>query len=96
MPQTNVNIRMDEGLKKEAEHLFSELGLNMTTAVNIFVRQAVRQGKIPFELAVGKTDDDPFYDRANQLHLKKTIANLEAGRGLVVKTLDELKAMENG
>ncbi|MDL2264495.1 type II toxin-antitoxin system RelB/DinJ family antitoxin [Synergistaceae bacterium OttesenSCG-928-I11] len=93
MSQTNVNIRMDEGLKKDAEYLFSELGLNMTTAVNIFVRQAVRQGKIPFELTT-KTDDDPFYSKKNQVYLKKAIEDLEAGKGLVVKRLDELEAME--
>lgn len=96
MPQTNVNIRMDEGLKKEAEYLFSELGLNMTTAVNIFVRQAVRQGKIPFELTTKTADADPFYSRENQTYLRKAIKELEAGRGLVVKSLDELEAMENG
>jgi len=50
MGQTNINIRIDEDLKKEAERLFGELGMNMTTAVNIFVRQSVRMGKIPFEL----------------------------------------------
>ncbi|MEQ4487095.1 type II toxin-antitoxin system RelB/DinJ family antitoxin [Cohnella silvisoli] len=41
---------MDEDLKKEAESLFSDLGLNMSTAVNIFVRQSLRQGGIPFEV----------------------------------------------
>ena len=49
---TNISIRMEKDLKEQAENLFSELGLNMSTAFNIFVRQAVRQGKIPFELSV--------------------------------------------
>ena len=47
---TNLNIRMDTELKKQAEQLFSELGTSMTTAFNIFVRQAVRQGGIPCEI----------------------------------------------
>ncbi|AGL00732.1 type II toxin-antitoxin system RelB/DinJ family antitoxin [Desulfoscipio gibsoniae] len=47
---TNLNIRMDVELKKQAEELFSELGMNMTTAINIFLRQAVRQGSIPFAI----------------------------------------------
>jgi DNA-damage-inducible protein J len=51
MAQTNINIRIDETLKNQAENLFSELGINMTTAFNIFVRQAVRQRKIPFEIS---------------------------------------------
>ena len=47
---TNISIRMDTKLKKQAEQLFSELGMNMTTAFNVFVRQSVRQGGIPFEI----------------------------------------------
>lgn len=50
MAQTNVNIRMDEQLKKEAELLFKEIGLNMSAAVNMFVKQVIRQRKIPFEI----------------------------------------------
>ena len=46
---TNISIRMDTELKKQAESMFAEMGLNMTTAMNIFLRQVVRQGKIPFE-----------------------------------------------
>ena len=48
---TNISIRMDTELKKQAESMFAEMGLNMTTAMNIFLRQVVRQGKIPFEIA---------------------------------------------
>lgn len=49
---TNISIRMDIELKKQAEQLFSELGMNMTTAFNIFLRQAVRQQRIPFDIAL--------------------------------------------
>lgn len=49
---TNISVRMDVELKKQAEQLFSELGLNMTTAFNIFLRQAVRQQRIPFDIAL--------------------------------------------
>lgn len=49
---TNLTIRMDKDLKEQAEQLFSELGMNMTTAFTVFVRQAVRQGKIPFEISL--------------------------------------------
>ena len=52
METTNINIRMEKNLKKQAESLFSELGMNMTTAFNIFARQSVRQGKIPFEISL--------------------------------------------
>ena len=47
---TNINIKTDSVLKKNAEVLFEELGMNMSTALNIFLRQAVRENRIPFEL----------------------------------------------
>lgn len=77
MAQTNINIRIDEDLKKEAELLFSELGLNMTTAINIFVRQSIRQGGIPFEIT---TQTDPFYNPANLKRLKDSIQQMEQGK----------------
>lgn len=51
MATTNMSIRMDAELKKQAETMLSDMGLNMTTAMNMFLRQVVRQGKIPFEIA---------------------------------------------
>jgi len=51
---TNLSIRMDKEVKEQADQLFSELGMNMTTAMNIFVRQSVRQGKIPFEISLNQ------------------------------------------
>lgn len=48
----NISIRMDKDLKEQAESLFAELGMNMTTAFNVFLRQSVRQGKIPFEISL--------------------------------------------
>ena len=43
MATTNLNIRTDKEVKDKAEEIFSELGLNMTTAVNIFLRTAIRE-----------------------------------------------------
>ena len=45
---TNISIRMDAELKTAAEALFEELGMNLSTAFNIFVRQSLREGGIPF------------------------------------------------
>ena len=51
MATVNMSIRMDTELKKQADAMLSDMGLNMTTAMNMFLRQGVRQGKIPFEIA---------------------------------------------
>lgn len=49
---TNISIRMDCELKRQADMLFEELGMNITTAFNIFVRQTLREGKIPFDISI--------------------------------------------
>ena len=72
-----VNIRLDDGLKEKADLLLEELGLNMTTAVNIFVRQVVRQGGIPFDITV---NTDPFYSASNMKVLRQSIADADAGK----------------
>lgn len=46
----NMNIRMDESTKKQAQRLFAEFGLDMTTAINMFLKQSIREQRIPFEL----------------------------------------------
>ena len=51
MATTNITIRMDEELKKQAEELFADLGLSMTTAFLAFTKQAVREQRIPFNLS---------------------------------------------
>ena len=51
MKNVNVTLRVDEDLKKQADALFSELGLNLTTAFNIFLRQSVREQQIPFRVS---------------------------------------------
>ena len=72
-----VNIRIDDGLKERADFLFEELGLNMTTAVNIFVRQVVRQGCIPFAITI---HTDPFYSESNMRVLRQSIADADVGK----------------
>ncbi|GHU90233.1 hypothetical protein FACS189476_10110 [Spirochaetia bacterium] len=54
---TNLSIRIDRDLKNEADQMFTALGMNLTTAITVFVRQAVRQKKIPFEIALD-TDNE--------------------------------------
>ena len=52
MASTSMNIRMDKEIKKQAESIFNEIGMNMTTAINIFLRQAIRQNGMPFDLTL--------------------------------------------
>ncbi|MCH5188356.1 MAG: type II toxin-antitoxin system RelB/DinJ family antitoxin [Oscillospiraceae bacterium] len=55
---TNISIRMDADLKMQADKLFSELGMNISTAFNVFVRQALREGRIPFEISLNQPNQE--------------------------------------
>ncbi len=87
---TSLNIRIDKELKEQAEAFFNELGLNMSSAFIIFVRQSLREGRIPFELSVVA---DPFYSQANMAVLRQSAQEANEAN-FVTKTLDELRAME--
>jgi DNA-damage-inducible protein J len=83
--QTNVNIRMDENLKKQFDAFCSEIGMSMTTAFCVFAKTAVRQNRIPFEISA---ESDPFYSEANQARLRKSIDDLNAGKGKIHELIE--------
>ena len=90
MSQTTVNIRMDENLKKNMERTCKELGMSMSTAFTIFAKKVTREQRIPFEVSV-----DPFYSEKNLHHLRESLDQLNRG-DVVIKTIEELEAMEDG
>lgn len=57
MTTTNLNIRTDKDVKEQAEQIFNELGLNMTSAVNVFLRTTIRENGIPFSLKLNVPND---------------------------------------
>ena len=86
MAITNLNIRTDKDIKDQAEEIFNELGLNMTTAVNMFLRTVIRKHGIPFDLKLDVPNDT-------------TAATIAEGRKLMddpsaprYSSMDELKA----
>jgi DNA-damage-inducible protein J len=84
-----VNIRIDDTLKEEADHLFEELGMNISTAFTIFIRQTLRQRGIPFTITA---EPDSFYNPANMKWLEQSIEQGKQGR-YIVKTMEELERM---
>ena len=86
MATTNLNIRTDKDIKDQAEQIFNELGLNLTTAINMFLRTAIRENGIPFSLKL---------DVPNEV----TAAAIEEGRRIAYDSsvkgysnLEDLKA----
>lgn len=58
MATTNLNIRTDKEIKEAAEKIYSSLGLNMTTAINMFLRASIRESGIPFDLKLDIPNDE--------------------------------------
>lgn len=86
MDSTNLNIRTDKEVKLAAEKIFAELGLTMSTAVNLFLRQTIRENGIPFSLTLNVPNET-------------TAAAIEEGRRLAhdpnakrYSSMDDLKA----
>ena len=55
---SNMNIRMDKDVKEQAQRIFSQLGMDMTTAVNVFLRQVIRNNGLPFELRLDTPNEE--------------------------------------
>ncbi|EIK87035.1 type II toxin-antitoxin system RelB/DinJ family antitoxin [Gardnerella greenwoodii] len=86
MTTTNLNIRTDKVIKEQADKIFSQLGLNMTTAINMFLRTTIRENGIPFSLKLEVPNDT-------------TIAAIEEGRRIAsnpsvkgYRNMEDLKA----
>ena len=86
MATTNLNIRTDKTIKEQADQIYSELGLSMTAAINMFLRATIRTNGIPFSLTLNEPN-------------QTTIEAIEEGRCIArdpnVKgyhSIDELKA----
>ncbi len=58
MATTNLNVRTDKEIKEAAEKIYSSLGLNMTTAINMFLRASIRESGIPFDLKLNIPNDE--------------------------------------
>jgi len=72
-----INIRIDDDLKTRADHIFRELGLNMSSAFTMFLCQTIRHGGIPFEIT---TRTDPFYNAENIKILRQSIKEANEGK----------------
>ncbi len=86
MAATNLNIRTDKDIKDQAEQIFSELGLNMTTAINIFLRTAIREHGLPFPLKL----DVPNATTAAAIEEGRRIASDSSVKGY--SSMEELRA----
>ncbi len=80
-----ISLRVDDEVKHSAERILDDIGLSMSTAINIFLKTVARERRIPFELSA-----DPFYSKENMELLEKRIADVRSGKS----TLKEHELIE--
>ena len=83
----NVQVKVDDQLRDTAQAVAASMGLDLASAVRIFLTQMVRENGLPF-----KPSGDPFYNERNLAALDTSIAQLNTGQA-VTKTLDELDSV---
>ena len=88
---TNLSIRIDRDLKNEADQIFNALGMNLTTAITVFVKQSVRQKKIPFEIALN-TDESKLFSLRDTMAASERIWHNSMQNGTDKMTADEIDA----
>jgi len=84
MSSTHIHVRIDEDIKIQAQNVFNDMGMDITTAVNIFFRQVIRNRCFPFLPSA-----DPFYGETNMTHLLNVKADADIGRNMAIHDLVE-------
>ena len=102
---SNVSFRIDTDVKNQAERLFAELGLNMTTAFNIFLRQSIREGAIPFNITTSTPtntviaamlEDGALFMKGVYSRLAESETDVAAGRkSNAKKSLERIRGKHN-
>lgn len=77
-----INIRVDDEIKKQAENVCNDIGISLSSAINIYLKKLGREYKIPFEVSA-----DPFYSEKNIKYLEQKFEEYKSGK---------IKLVENG
>lgn len=81
---TRINFRVDDKVKEDAENALKSMGMNMSTALNIYLVKIGKEKRIPFEISA----EDPFYSDENIQRLKKSANEMEQTGGTIHKIED--------
>ncbi len=78
MAQATITARVDSNDKARFDHFCSDVGINTSIAVNMFVKAVLRENRIPFEIV---RSTDPFFSETNLAHVRKSVQELREGKG---------------
>ena len=85
MAQTTITVRVDSSDKSQFDSFCSNVGINTSTAINMFVKAVLRENRIPFEIT---QTSDPFFSESNMAHVRKSVQELRAGKGTVHELIE--------
>ena len=85
MAQTTITARVDASDKSKFDKFCSNVGINTSTAINMFVKAVLRENRIPFEIT---QTSDPFFSENNMAHVRKSVQELRAGKGSVHELIE--------
>ena len=80
MSQANLSVRIDEKDKKNFEIFCNETGMNVSVAINMFIKTVLREHKLPFEIKY-----DPFYSESNIKYLEKIVSDVKKGNAKFIE-----------
>lgn len=80
----NLQVKIDDKLNADAKAVAANIGMDVNTAVRIFLKQFVRENGLPFRPAA-----DPFFSPENIAHLEAAARDMDAGRNIVAHDLAE-------
>ncbi|MCC8159946.1 MAG: type II toxin-antitoxin system RelB/DinJ family antitoxin [Oscillospiraceae bacterium] len=86
---TTISLRFDDDMKKELDDMCDEMGMNLTTFFMIYAKKALRERRIPFDIAA---PIDPFYSEKNIRQIRKADSQVNDGK-VIVKTMEELEEL---
>ena len=78
MAHTTITARVDASDKSKFDNFCSNVGINPSTAINMFVKAVLRENRIPFEIT---QVSDPFFSESNMAHVRKSVQELRTGKG---------------
>jgi len=84
MTGTHIHVRIDDDIKKQAQQILRDMGLDVSTAVNMFIKQVVINRGFPYLPSA-----DPFFNESNISHLLKVKTDADAGRNMEIHDLIE-------
>ena len=85
MTQSIISARIDSSDKNRFDDFCASIGINTSTAINMFVKAVLRENRIPFEIA---QSSDPFFSKTNMEHVRKSVQQLRTSKGSTHKLIE--------